>query len=137
MVWVPQERVLCAGDIVVNPIPYAAASYPAEWVSVLKKLEGFDYSVLIPGHGEPETNRAYIDRMIETLEDVRAQVKPLAEAAVPLEEVYKRTNFERVRTNFAGDDPWLRFLLEQVFLRSIVKNAYYGATGRPIVQGES
>jgi hypothetical protein len=50
-----------------------------------------------------------------------------------LEDVYQRTNFDRLP--FAGDDPWLRFFLDDVFLHSIVKNEYFEATGQPIVQG--
>jgi len=72
--WIPTERVLCGGDIVVSPIPYAAASYPSEWVEVLKKLEGFDFAVLVPGHGEPQYDHAYLDKVVAALENVRAQV---------------------------------------------------------------
>jgi glyoxylase-like metal-dependent hydrolase (beta-lactamase superfamily II) len=137
VVWVPGERVLCSGDVVVHPIPYAAASYPKEWIDVLKKLEAYDFAVLIPGHGEVQTDRAYIDRVIAALKDVRAQVAPLARKGVALDDVYKRTNFEKLKAELAGSDPWRRSLLNSFFLHSIVKNAYAEARGEPIVQGTS
>jgi glyoxylase-like metal-dependent hydrolase (beta-lactamase superfamily II) len=137
VIWAPSEKVLCSGDIVVSPIPYAAASYPAEWIGVLKQLEAFDFSYLIPGHGQVQTDRTFLDKVIAVLEDVRAQVAPLAAKGVKLDDVYKQTDFSRATTSFAGDDPWLHFLYKVFFLRSIVKNAYFEATGQPIVQGTS
>jgi len=137
VIWVPSERVLCAGDIVVSPIPYAAASYPAEWIGVLEKLKGFDFAWLVPGHGEPMRDRAYVDKVIAALEDVRAQVGPLAAKGLPTADIAKQTNFETLKSDFAGNDPWKRFLLNAFFLGSIVKNAAAEARGEPIVQGTS
>jgi glyoxylase-like metal-dependent hydrolase (beta-lactamase superfamily II) len=137
VIWLPSERILCTGDIVVEPIPYAAASYPTEWLGVLARLKAFDFAYLVPGHGEVQTDRAYLDKVAGALEDVRAQVTPLAKQNVPLDEVYKRTDFEALKSAFAGQDPWRRFLLNSFFLHSIVKNAYAEARGEPIVQGTS
>lgn len=137
VIWIPNEKVLCSGDIVVNPIPYAAASYPSSWIEVLNKLKAYRAKYLIPGHGEVQTDNIYTDKVIAALEDVRAQVAPLAKKGVKLDDVYKLTNFEKLKASFAGDDKWKRFLLNAFFLRSIVKNAYFEATSQPIVQGTS
>jgi len=137
VIWVPNEKVLCSGDIVVNPIPYAAASYPESWIAVLNKLKAYNYAFLVPGHGEVQTDTVYIDKVIAALTDVRAQVTPLAKKGVPLDDVYKQTDFEKLKASFAGDDKWKRGLLNSFFLHSIVKNAYFEATGQPIEQGTS
>lgn len=50
--FLPRQKVIVTGDLVVAPYPYGAESYPAEWIAVLKKLEGFDFTTLVPGHGE-------------------------------------------------------------------------------------
>lgn len=137
VIWIANEKVLCSGDIVVNPIPYAAASYPSSWIDVLKKLKGYHAAYLIPGHGDVQTDNAYVDKVIAALEDVRAQVTPLAQKGVTLDDVYKQTDFEALKASFAGDDKWKRSLLNSFFLHSIVKNAYFEATGQPIEQGTS
>lgn len=137
VIWVPNEKVLCSGDIVVNPIPYAAASYPESWIAVLNKLKAYNYAFLVPGHGDVQTDTVYIDKVIAALTDVRAQVTPLAKKGVPLDDVYKQTDFEKLKASFAGDDKWKRGLLNSFFLHSIVKNAYFEATGQPIEQGTS
>ena len=135
VIWVPNEKVLCSGDIVVNPIPYAAASFPSSWIEVLNKLKNYHATYLIPGHGDVQTDNAYVDKVIAALEDVRTQVTPLAKKGVKLEDVYKQTNFEKLKASFAGDDEWLRRLLDSFFLRDIIANAYAEATGQAIVQG--
>lgn len=137
VIWVPSERVLCSGDIVVAPIPYAAASYPGDWLGVLEKLKAFDFAVLVPGHGEPMSDRTYLDKLIVALTDIRAQVAPLAKQGLKPEEIAKKTDFEKVKAAFAGNNRWRRFLLNSFFLVSIVKNAAAEARGEPIVQGTS
>ena len=137
VVWLPTERVLCSGDIVVSPIPYAAASYPGAWIGVLQKLKEFDFAVLVPGHGEPQTDRVYLDKLIAALSQIRAQVTPLARQGLSPEVIAKKLDAEPLKAAFAGNDPWLRTLFSSFFLGSIVKNATAEALGQPIVQGAS
>ena len=51
--YLPAERVLVTGDLLVNPITFALSCYPSEWLRVLDRLEALDVAVTIPGHGEP------------------------------------------------------------------------------------
>jgi glyoxylase-like metal-dependent hydrolase (beta-lactamase superfamily II) len=137
VVWIPHERILCTGDIVVSPIPYAAASYPTSWLSVLEKIGRFDFAQLVPGHGDVQTDRRYLDRLTLALRNVRTRVGELAKEGKSLDEIYKEAHFNEVVADFAGDDVWLRNLLDSFFLHSLIKNAYFEATNQPIVQGTS
>lgn len=136
VVWLPKQRVLAAGDILVAPIPYAAHTFPGDWVAALGRVRAYDFAYLIPGHGAVQTDRTYLDKVRATLEAVRAQVAPLAKADVPLAEVRKQVDLEKVRRDFAGDDPWLRFVLGAVFTGDLISNAYKEARGEPVVQGK-
>lgn len=136
VVWAPKQRVLASGDLVVAPIPYAAHTYPGEWIATLKKLEALDFAVLIPGHGAPLRDRTYVDRVIAALETVRTQVGPLARAGVPLDEVRKRVDLAALKTGFTGGDPWLDFVIDAVFTGDLVSNAYKEARGEEVVQGK-
>ena len=78
VVHAPRQRVVAAGDIVVHPLPYASASYPTEWVGVLERIAALDWAYLVPGHGDVQTDRAYVERVAATLRAVVAQVAPLA-----------------------------------------------------------
>jgi glyoxylase-like metal-dependent hydrolase (beta-lactamase superfamily II) len=40
--WLPEERILATGDIVVRPTPYGFGSYPRTWAGVLRDLKALD-----------------------------------------------------------------------------------------------
>jgi glyoxylase-like metal-dependent hydrolase (beta-lactamase superfamily II) len=136
VVWAPRQRLLASGDLVVAPIPYAAQSYPGEWIATLKKLEALDFAYLVPGHGPVMRDRAYVEKVITALETVRAQVGPLARAGVPLAEVRKQVDLAGMKRSFAGDDAWRLFLIDAVFTNDLVANAWKEARGEAVVQGK-
>jgi glyoxylase-like metal-dependent hydrolase (beta-lactamase superfamily II) len=135
IVWLPRQRVLATGDVVVHPSPYASASYPTDWLRVLGQLKAYDFAFLVPGHGQVQTDRAYIDKLIGAIGAVRAQVAPLAHAGISLDQTYKRVDLSSVTAIFAGGDPWRRFALDAFFLRALVSNSWKEAKGLPITQG--
>jgi cyclase len=52
IVWIPDERVLFAGDLLFNgSTPLAVFGSPAGWLEALDWLTGFDSQVVVPGHG--------------------------------------------------------------------------------------
>jgi glyoxylase-like metal-dependent hydrolase (beta-lactamase superfamily II) len=136
VVWAPRQRVLASGDLVVAPIPYAAHTYPGEWIATLKRLEAFDFAWLVPGHGPVMRDRAYVEQVIAALETVRAQVAPLAKAGLPLAEVRKRIDVATMKAGFTGGDPWLGSLIDAVFTGDLIGNAYKEARGEEVVQGK-
>jgi len=62
VVWAPTEKVLCTGDILVEPLPHAAASYPTSWIQVLDRVAAYDFAYLIPGRGEVQKDRGLSER---------------------------------------------------------------------------
>jgi len=60
MLYLPAERVVLTGDLLVNPITFALSCYPSEWVGVLDRLEALDVAVTVPGHGEPLRDKALL-----------------------------------------------------------------------------
>lgn len=48
-VYVPNDRVLFTGDIVVHPVPYVFGAYPGLWIPVLRSLESMPVKVVVPG----------------------------------------------------------------------------------------
>src|SRR5260221_32017 len=49
VVYVPDAKVIAAGDLLVGPTPYATGSFLPEWVEVLDKLTAFDVAAVLPG----------------------------------------------------------------------------------------
>jgi cyclase len=58
--YLPKERVLITGDLLVNPITFALGCYPTEWLHVLERLDQIDASVIVPGHGDPLHDKALL-----------------------------------------------------------------------------
>lgn len=134
VVWLPKDRVLIVGEIVILPFPYGFESYPADWIATLEKVRAYDFKVMIPGHGPPQADRAQLDRISGALEEVRAQVGPLAARGLSLDEVRRRVDLSSQVTLFAGDDPWVGRWLKAFWIDPIVTSAYKEARGEPIVQ---
>jgi cyclase len=74
--YLPRENVLITGDILLNPYPFAiGGTYPAEWLSTLEKFAALAPNVIIPGHGDAETNTDFLRGNIALYQEVIQQVK--------------------------------------------------------------
>jgi glyoxylase-like metal-dependent hydrolase (beta-lactamase superfamily II) len=124
-----------SGDMVVWPTPFGFFSFPGDWIQTLGRLKALNYAILIPGHGEPQTDTAYVDRLIGSIEDIRAQVGTLAKQGLSLEEVGKRVDFSRYRDLF-GTTERAKTLFKAYWTDPMIENAWKEANGLPIVQGE-
>jgi glyoxylase-like metal-dependent hydrolase (beta-lactamase superfamily II) len=133
--WLPSERIVITGDIVVSPVPFGFFSFPGDWLEVLERIKALDYRVLIPGHGEPQTDTVYLDRLAATLRDLRAQIGPLARQGLSLDEVRRQVNWDAQRAVF-GDTPRNRLLFDAYWLTPMTVNTYMEARGQRFEQGD-
>lgn len=133
--WLPNQKIVASGDIVVWPIPFGFFSYPADWIETIGKLKALGFKTLIPGHGEPQWDSSYLDKLTTAIADVRAQVGPLAKAGMPLDEVRKKVDFSKSIAMF-GTNPRIRANAQGLFFDPMIPNAYKEARGEPIIQGE-
>ncbi|MBO8191115.1 MBL fold metallo-hydrolase [Streptomyces oryzae] len=77
-VWVPQSRVLIAGDLCFNGVvPLARHGRIAGWAEALDELLALGPGTVVPGHGPPTTAAT-----LRTLRDYFAHVSDVAERAV-------------------------------------------------------
>ena len=135
LAWLPRQKILATGDIVVAPTPFGFGSYPGDWIETIGKIKAIGFRTLIPGHGLPQSDTAYLDRLIAAIADVRSQVGPLAKAGMPLEEVRKKVDFSRSIATF-GQTERIKRTAQGLFFEPMVLSAYHEARGEPIVQGE-
>lgn len=61
----PKERIVIAGDLIVNPVPFALSVYPTGWLRTLEAIDALDASVIVPGHGEPLRDEALLHATME------------------------------------------------------------------------
>ena len=120
VVWLPKQRVVAAGDIIVNPIPYGGTNV-LEWAGALRALEALQPRAIVPGHGDVERDLKYVDRMISALNVMTARARRLAEGpALEDSVVQARVDLARERREFAGKDPWLGYWFDQYFAPNVV-----------------
>lgn len=86
VVWVPDEGVLFAGDLVFNGwFPTAADADIHGWVRCLSALESYPVRLVVPGHG-PVGGREVIRRLREYFEWARVEVEQARTAGLSLDE---------------------------------------------------
>ena len=73
--YLPNERILLTGDLLINPISFALSSYPTEWLKALEGLEALDASIIVPGHGDPLTDKALLRATMGVFRELLRQGK--------------------------------------------------------------
>lgn len=109
IVYLPKERILVAGDLLVYPIPYTYDGYPAEWIETLQKLSQLDAQTIVPGHGPVLHDKTYLylvcDLMKSAVEQMRARIRQIGfPGSHSLDEVKGAVDLTPFRAKFAGDD---------------------------------
>jgi cyclase len=125
----PAQRIVAAGDIVVEPIPYAFGSYPASWAKVLQRIKDTRYATLIPGHGALQTDTRYVDLLIEALDLVSKQVAGMAAQGKSIADIHKAVDLAPVEQRFTKDDPILKRFFNFYFKEPAIQSAYNVAKG--------
>ncbi|MDP3718972.1 MAG: MBL fold metallo-hydrolase [Acidobacteriota bacterium] len=71
--YLPKERIVITGDLLVNPISFALSSYPTGWLRTLQHIDGLDATLIVPGHGEPLTDKALLRATMGVFRELIAQ----------------------------------------------------------------
>ncbi len=109
VVYLPKEKILIAGDLVVYPIPYTYDGYPAEWIQTLQKMTLLDTEIIVPGHGQILHGNTYLylvtDLFKSAVDQVRARIRQIGHPGFhSLDEIKGSVDLTSFRAKFAGDD---------------------------------
>jgi glyoxylase-like metal-dependent hydrolase (beta-lactamase superfamily II) len=133
--WLPKQRILATGDLVVSPIPYGFDSYGSSWQSVLDKLIGFHARTIVPGHGLPMHNDSYLKLLRGMLSDLRARMAVVGPKENP-DQVKKdlAPAFALYEARFTKGDPWLHKWFVQFWQDPITESLWKESRAVPIDQ---
>lgn len=97
VVWLPERRVLLAGDIVFRGrIPFVGLADSGAWVQALDRLLAYDAQLIVPGHGPVSSSaRADLQLTRDYLVHLRQSMARAAQELEPFEEAYARTDWSR------------------------------------------
>lgn len=135
IMWLPGEKIVVSGDIVVHPTPYGFGSYPREWGDTLRAIKALDYDILVPGHGDVQRDTGYVDALIALMDDISAQGRAAVAAGVDSEEAMREAvDFSAHEKAIAGNNPLYRFLFNTWFRQPIIESVFVEATGGTVSQ---
>jgi len=100
VVYLPKERVLCSGDLLVNGVANLIDGYVNEWPDALEKLKALDFADVIPGHGEPFTGKERIDWFQAYLRDLWRQASALHDQRVPAADAARRIDMTAHKAHY-------------------------------------
>jgi glyoxylase-like metal-dependent hydrolase (beta-lactamase superfamily II) len=133
VMWLPEERLVATGDLVVLPTPYAFNVPPRAWAATLRNLNGLGYAVLIPGHGEIQTDTRYVDLVIEAAESIADQRDELLAKGLSHEELETQLDFGAFESRFTGGDEYIKGYYNDWFEQPLRKAAIKALSGESMV----
>lgn len=73
--YLPDEKILITGDLLVNPLPFALSSYPTGWLKTLEHLDGLDAATIVAGHGDPLRDEKLLHTTMAVFRELLARGK--------------------------------------------------------------
>lgn len=100
VVYLPQERVLLTGDLLLPSLSYLGDAFVPEYIETLERLKSLDFDVVIPGHGGTFTDRRRIDYFQSYLTDFWQQVSAQHAAGASIEQAMQRIDLRSHSDHF-------------------------------------
>jgi len=109
VVYLPKEKIVVAGDLLVYPVPYIYDGYPVEWVQTMQNLGALDADSIVPGHGPVMHDKAYIylvrDLLKSAVDQLNAKLKQTGPAMFQtVDDVKGGVDLTPFRQRFSGSD---------------------------------
>lgn len=123
-IWLANQKVMITGDAVVLPTPYGFTLRGQQWLETLQRLEEYDFTTLIPGHGKVQRDRSYLETLRWSLSDIRAQAKRLAQTKDNAEVAWSHFDKSEQRRRFNARDEWTQRWLDDYWLAGMFATAF-------------
>lgn len=113
--YLPAEKVLLTGDLLVYPVPFCADSHPSDWIASLEALSRLEAKILVPGHGDAQRDSLYLHLVLDSFRSIRQQVRDALHRGLTLRETEHAVDLTTIRTQFTHDDPTLNAVFDGNF----------------------
>lgn len=131
VVYLPREKIVASGDLLVHPVPYGIGSYYREWIDTLAKLGALDVDAIVPGHGPVQRDRVYLEKVRSLLGALATEVESLVAGGASLEETEAAVTLEAWKRELTGGDAALGAAFDAYFVKPAVKRMWRQARGEP------
>ena len=134
VMWLPDEKIVATGDIVVLPSPYAFNVPPKAWSQTLRNINALEYEALVPGHGEIQRDTTYVDLIIEASDSIAEQRDTMLAEGMSNEEVQEALDFSEFEERFTHDDEYIHTYYDAYFEKPFRAAAMKALTGERMLQ---
>lgn len=80
VLFLPEEKIVFSGDLMVPSIPYMGDAHVDEWPDTLEKLKALDFDTLLPGHGPVVQGKERINHLQAYLRDLWSRSEALKDS---------------------------------------------------------
>ena len=100
VVYLPKERIVATGDLLIEGPSYMGDAYFTEWIETIEALKHVDFDTVLPGHGRAFNGKAKLDHWQAYLRDFWAQAQKFHKAGTPWEEAAKLVDLRGNAVNY-------------------------------------
>jgi len=100
IVYLPKERLIATGDLLVEGTAYSGDAYIPDWIDTLEKVKALDFETVLPGHGAAFKGKGKIDHFQAYLRTLWAEAKRMHDAGVPMDEAAKTIDLRSHAVNY-------------------------------------
>jgi glyoxylase-like metal-dependent hydrolase (beta-lactamase superfamily II) len=129
VVYLPEERIVATGDVVVHPMPYGFGSYLGAWIEVLDRVRGLGATTIVPGHGSVLRDWSYLDQLRELMVAILEQARDAVRKGYDLAATRRSVSIDSLRARFTGGDSLRARVFDANFTTPAVERAWLEARG--------
>ena len=123
VVWVPADKLVATGDMVVSPTPYAIGSSLEPWVKTLGNLRALGAAVIVPGHGKVMRDDRYVRDLEALLATTRTQLTALQAQGVSKKDAAGKLEVPEFRARYL-DTPMRRESFRQFYEMAAIQQIW-------------
>jgi glyoxylase-like metal-dependent hydrolase (beta-lactamase superfamily II) len=100
VVYLPKERVVATGDLLINGTSYMGDAFFTDWIQTIETLKQLDFETVLPGHGAAFKGKTLLDSWQAYVRDFWEQAQKFHKAGTPWEEAAKLVDLRGQAVNY-------------------------------------
>lgn len=131
LLYLPKEKIVVTGDLLVNPVSFALGVYPTEWLKALEKIDAMEATVWVPGHGSPLHDKTLLHATMAVFRELLRQGKAAKEQGLDADQarVQILPTLKDLRAKITNDDPRQNELFAVYLVDWYLHRVYYELAG--------
>lgn len=129
IVYLPKEKILITGDLVVYPSPFESGAFSKDWINTSLKLQkSFRYDILIPGHGAVQHDTTYLEYLNALFKEIAKQMNDaFSSGNVDANTVVTIVTYKTVTDELNRDLRFVKYtkMLDPGFIGAAIKSSFH------------